>query len=200
MPNFVSTPLFFSYHSIPKKWISLNVNNIIILTHTTEKMTERCPTRQKQYTVHSPHTTQRNTIIFTGMENNFTISWKLLQQICYLVTPHCVMIKRKEGFPPPTPHPTIHLRKICLYCLYTILFGSGGGRSRLKSESKWEGGTHQLFVVTNTRVGVGGRNRLKLENEEGGGAYQLTLQLTVYRTIHISSPSPSTIKIIKTTK
>ena len=59
-----------------------------------------------------------------------------------------------------------------------------------------------MFILCNVNYSGsgGGRNRLKLENEEGGGAYQLTLQLTVYRTIHISSPSPSTIKIIKTTK
>ena len=35
---------------------------------------------------------------------------------------------KKEGRipPPPTPHPTIHLSKIRLCCLYTILAGSGG--------------------------------------------------------------------------
>ena len=33
---------------------------------------------------------------------------------------------KKEGRIPPPPYPTIHLSKIRLCCLYTILAGSGG--------------------------------------------------------------------------
>ena len=46
---------------------------------------------------------------------------------------------KKEGGipPPPTLHPTIQPRKICLYTV-SILYGLGvgGGRSQLKFESK----------------------------------------------------------------
>ena len=40
---------------------------------------------------------------------------------------------KKEGrIPPPAPHPTIHLSKIHLCCLYTILDGSGGREEPVK--------------------------------------------------------------------
>ena len=160
----------FSCNNQSREMNTVNVNNIIISTHTTEKhWVLSHMTKTIHHTLLTHHT-------------NFLLGWKkstsllkLLQQTCTWWPP-IVSYKKKERLPPLTPHPTIHLCKTCLYCLYTILIGNGEGRNRLNFERKMRRGGHISCSCYKYYSGRSGGEELAViwEGRGRGGADQLT--------------------------